>query len=135
MNRFLIFMPIYYTQQDVLNKVFNVLHQEYGNFYPVFLDPTNCQYNGNEIRINKLEKEIKDQIICFANFTRTLKEHNLWWDKNTQKWNIYFWCNDDTIKHVSQMTTKNIGVSTNIEKLYLDGSLNQKGYLGDNYAK
>ena len=83
MRRKLLFIPkVHYTEKELLDNIFNKAKEEFGEYYPVFLDPSNCQYNGNEIRVKELEKKIGNTILCFANFTRTLKEDKLWWNRS-----------------------------------------------------
>ena len=130
MKRKLLYIPlIHYTDTKYLEKIMSAAKEKWGEYRPLFLDPANCQYNGNEIRIKQLEKEIKDPIICFGNFTRTLKEANLWWHRNTQRWDVYFWCKDETIRSVYEMTNLSITKGTSIKRLYEEDKLNQFGYL------
>lgn len=130
MKRKLIYVPLTsYTSTEVLNKVLNKCKEKFGEFYPVFLDPANCQYNGNEIRVKELEKKIKDPILCFANFTRTLKEQSLWWDKAARIWQIYFWGKDENLHYIQDLTSFKLKEFTNIKTLYEQKKLDERGIL------
>ena len=131
MRRKLLFIPkVHYTEKELLDKIFNKAKEEFGEYYPVFLDPSNCQYNGNEIRVKELEKKIGDTILCFANFARTLKEDKLWWNRSSKRWEIYFWCNDDKIRHVQELTNMKLNGGVSIKGLYERGELNNFKYFG-----
>ena len=131
MKRKLLYIPaVLYTQKDALEKIMQVAKEKFGDYCPTFLDPTNCQYSQNEKKIQKLEKEINtNTLLCFANFTRTLREDKIWWDIDREKWEIYFWCKDEQIRSVYDVTNYQLKKWTDIEDLYKKNQLNDKGYL------
>lgn len=132
MKRKLLFIPkVHYTENKLLNKIFNVAKEQFGDYYPVFLDPANCQYNENEIRVKELEKKTQAPLIlCFANFTRTLNEDKLWWNRSGKRWEIYFWCSDEKIRHVQELTSIKLNGGVSIKGLYERGELNNFKYFG-----
>lgn len=121
MQPILIFCPKSYTEVSIFDKIKNDLYDKYKNYYPVFLDPSSCQYNQNAARIEKLKQTVKDQIVCFANFTKILNERQIWWNPYANKWNIYIWQEDNSLAPINELTEQKLYKHSDIKLMYEQG--------------
>jgi hypothetical protein len=77
-----------------------------------------CQggYKNNVIETRKSEEKL------FYTQTPTfLREHQLWFDPKSKKWNILFYCNDSQFRSIYELSEKTIWETHNIENLFFNG--------------